>query len=247
MVQRAAGLDDAVPSPVVNDVTNDTQMETRYATLPQLDQPAPLFEGRSTQGAVRLEDYRGRWVVFFAHPADFTPVCASEMVAFAKHAGEFAALNCALLGLSVDSVYAHLAWHQSLREKLGVSIDYPVIEDVTMEISQRYGMVQAGRRRPATVRALFIIDDKGLLRAMLMYPSTTGRSVEEVLRLLRALQAADGQHAMTPEGWKPGDRMIEPPPETAMAADRDAASATGFDSAYGCVDWYYWTRPAAGA
>ncbi|HTQ36957.1 MAG TPA: peroxiredoxin [Steroidobacteraceae bacterium] len=216
----------------------DNHTDTACAASPQLGGPAPEFMGRSTHGVVRLADFRGRWLVFFAHPADFTPVCASELVAFAKRFGEFAALNCALLGLSVDSVYAHLAWHESIRQKFGVRIDFPVLEDVTMEIARRYGMVQAGNGHPATLRALFVIDDKGLLRAVQMYPETTGRSVGEVLRLLQALQTADRLHAMTPEGWTPGDNVIDPPPETV------AAAVATRDPAYGCVDWYYWTRPA---
>lgn len=215
------------------------QTEGIRATLPRLDEPAPQFEGRSTHGAVRLADYLGRWLVFFAHPADFTPICASEIVAFAKRAGEFSAMNCALLGLSVDSVYSHLAWRESILQKFGVMVDFPILEDVTLAISRRYGMVQEGRAHTSTVRALFVIDDKGVLRATLLYPVTTGRCVGEVLRLVQALQAADRLHAMTPEGWKPGDRVIEPPPDTAAAAGMSR------DATYGCVDWYYWTKPAA--
>jgi peroxiredoxin (alkyl hydroperoxide reductase subunit C) len=209
--------------------------------LPRLDEPAPPFEGRSTHGRTRLADFLGKWLVFFAHPADFTPVCASELVAFAKRAGEFSALNSALLGLSVDSVYSHIAWRESIRQKFGVLIDYPIMEDVTMEISRRYGMVQTTRGHASTARLLFVIDDRGVLRAGLLYPETVGRSVDEVLRLLQALQAADRMQAMTPEGWKPGDDMIEPPPDTVDAA------ALGHDAAYGCVDWYYWKKPAARA
>ena len=211
------------------------------AALPRLDEPAPDFEGRSTHGLTRLADYRGRWLVFFAHPADFTPVCASELVAFARRAGEFTALNCALLGLSVDSVYSHLAWRDSIRASFGVAIDFPILEDVTLAISRRYGMLQTAGGHTHTVRALYLIDERGMLRAALLYPATTGRSVDEVLRLLRALQAADRLQALTPEGWKPGDHVIAPPPDTvgAVAAERDAS--------YGCVDWYYWTRPSTTA
>ena len=213
--------------------------ETSSAILPRLDEPAPEFAGRSTHGVVRLADFRGKWLVFFAHPADFTPVCASELVAFARRAGEFSALNCALLGLSVDSVYSHIAWHENIRQKFGVVIDYPVLEDVTMDIARRYGMVQTARGHTSTVRALFVIDDRGLLRAMLLYPLTTGRSVDEVLRLVQALQTSDRLHALTPEGWKPGGDVIAPPPDTV------AAAAANHAADYGCVDWYYWPQPAA--
>jgi peroxiredoxin (alkyl hydroperoxide reductase subunit C) len=210
-------------------------------TLPRLDEPAPPFEGRSTHGPVKLSDYQGRWLVFFAHPADFTPVCASELVAFAKHSGEFTALNCALLALSVDSVYSHLAWRESIRQKFGVVIEYPMLEDVTMDIARRYGMARTAAVHASTVRALFVIDDRGVLRAMMLYPATTGRTVEEVLRLVQALQAGERLHAVTPEGWKPGQHVIDVPPDTVAAAE------INHDASYGCVDWYYWTKPAAEA
>lgn len=225
---------------------SDTNTDSGVAP-PQLDRRAPAFEGRSTHGVVKLSDFHGKWLVFFSHPADFTPVCASELVAFAKRAGEFTALNCALLGLSVDSVYAHLAWHESIRQKFGVSIGFPVLEDVTMEIAARYGMVRADREHPSTVRALFMIDEQGVLRAMLMYPVTIGRSVDEVLRLLQALQTSDRLHALTPEGWRPGDSVIEPPPDTLQAVAASHQSINDSDAAYGCVDWYYWTKPGVNA
>ena len=207
--------------------------------LPRLNTPAPYFEGRSTHGFVRLSDYAGKWLVFFAHPADFTPVCASEFVGFGHHADQFAALDCRLLGVSVDSVYSHLAWRESLREHFGVSIDFPIMEDVSLQISRRYGMVHPRERGEGEVRALFVIDPQGLLRAMLYYPASTGRSVNEVLRLVQALQTSDRQHVVTPEGWVPGEDTIEPAPETVAAAD----TRRGLN--YGCVDWYYYKRPAS--
>jgi peroxiredoxin (alkyl hydroperoxide reductase subunit C) len=204
----------------------------------RLDEPAPHFEARSTHGIVRLTDYRGKWLVFFAHPADFTPVCASELVAFAKRSGEFLAQNCALLGLSVDSVYSHLVWRESIKQRFGVSIDFPIIEDVLGDVSRQYGMIQAAGGHVSAVRALFVIDDRGLLRAMLWYPVSTGRSVSEVLRLVQALQVADLRRVVTPEGWKPGDSTVELPPDTVEAMDAKR------DVTYGCVDWYYHTSPA---
>lgn len=214
------------------------QAQPEPATLPLLNEPAPSFSGRSTHGVSRLADFRGRWLVFFAHPADFTPVCASELVAFARQAPQFTAINCALLGLSVDSVFSHLAWRESIREKFGVLIDFPILEDVTLEIARRYGMLQTSHGHTSTARALFVIDDKGVLRAALLYPVTTGRSVDEVLRLVQALQASDRHQALTPEGWKPGDRLVEPPPDTADAA------AVNRNADY-CVDWYYRNRQSA--
>jgi peroxiredoxin 2/4 len=205
--------------------------------LPRLDEPAPHFEGCSTHGAVNLTDYRGKWLVFFAHPADFTPVCASELVAFAKRQGEFKSLNCSLLGLSVDSVYSHLAWRESIRKTFGVSVDFPILEDVSMGISRRYGMVQTKAGHTGTVRALFVIDDQGVLRAMLWYPTSIGRSVSEVLRLVQALQTADRLKVVTPEGWKVGDGTVAHPPDTVAGTE----SARNLD--YGCVDWYYVEQP----
>lgn len=215
----------------------DSQSESNSAP-PRIDEPAPDFEGRSTHGIVKLSEYRGKWLVFFAHPADFTPVCASEFVAFARRAEEFSSLNCALLGLSVDSVYSHLAWRESIKNTFGVRVDFPILDDVSMTISRQYGMVQTKAGHTGAVRALFVIDDKGVLRAMLWYPTTTGRSVSEVLRLVQALQMADSQHVVTPEGWKTGEGTVERAPDT--VADAEGRR----NLAYGCVDWYYVNRPA---
>jgi peroxiredoxin 2/4 len=210
---------------------------------PRLDEPAPYFEGRSTQGPIKLSDYAGRWLVFFAHPADFTPVCASELVAFARHNAEFGALKCSLLGLSVDSVYSHLAWRESIRERFGVTIDFPILEDVSMQIARRYVMFHPHHAPSAAVRALFVIDPQAKVRAMLHYPVTVGRSVNEVLRLVQALQTADRLGVVTPEGWTPGEETVELPPDTTDGTD--ARRQERGDSAYGCVDWYYYKRPAS--
>jgi peroxiredoxin (alkyl hydroperoxide reductase subunit C) len=209
-----------------------------FAALPRLNHPAPDFEAQSTQGPLRLGDFAGKWLILFAHPADFTPVCTSEIVAFGRASGQFAALNCRLLGLSVDSVYSHLAWRENIRQHFGVSIDFPIIEDVSLEISRRYGMVDAQAQQVSDVRALFIIDPQGLMRAMLYYPPTTGRSVSEVLRLLQALQISDRDHVVTPEGWQPGQETVEPAPRTIESSE--ARRNVG----QGCVDWYYYKRAA---
>lgn len=210
--------------------------------LPRLEEAAPHFEGRSTQGHIELGDFAGQWLVFFAHPADFTPVCASEFIAFAKHAAQFDAIECKLLGLSVDSIYAHLAWRESIRERFGVSIDFPVLEDISMQIARRYDMVHP-RNGQGAVRALFVIDPGGRLRAKMYYPVDVGRSVEEILRLVQALQTVDKLKVVTPEGWKPGEPTIEPAPKTAAATD--ARRNSRGDLEYGCVDWYYYQRPSS--
>ena len=212
----------------------------------RLNERAPDFTARSTHGPIQLSSYKGRWVVLFSHPADFTPVCTSEFVGFAQHAAEFGAINCSLVGLSVDSVYSHIAWVRDIEQKFQVQIPFPVIEDVTMQISAMYGMIQPAESQTSTVRAAFIIDDQGILRAMLYYPSSSGRSVPEILRLVRSIQLSDKQDVSTPEGWQPGDPVIIGAPQTTRdAAERLAgASSKGLE----CIDWYYCRKkgPSAG-
>jgi len=179
-----------------------------------LDAPAPPFEARSTHGPLRLSDFRGRWLVFFSHPADFTPVCTTEFLAFARAQDRFAAMDCALLGLSVDSVYAHLAWIADIKARHGVEIGFPVVEDISMSIARAYGMLHPDAQTTAAVRAVVVIDPNGVTRAISAYPMNVGRSVEEILRLVAALQTADAQGVVTPEGWRPGEPAVLPPPET---------------------------------
>jgi len=184
----------------------------------RLHDPAPAFQARTTHGEVSLADYRGRWLVFFSHPADFTPVCTSEFLALARAHDRFEALGCALLGLSVDGLYAHLAWIRDIREHLGVTIPFPVIEDPSMVIARGYGMVDAQAADTATVRATYVIDPAGVIRAISWYPMNVGRSVEELLRLVAALQAADASDANAPEGWQPGGRLLQSAATGAEAA-----------------------------
>jgi peroxiredoxin (alkyl hydroperoxide reductase subunit C) len=203
---------------------------------PRLHEPAPDFEARTTQGPRRLEDYAGRWLVLFSHPADFTPVCTSEFVAFSRHFAEFQAEECDLLGLSVDSAYSHIAWLRSIRERFGVEVPFPLIDDVSMKVAEAYGMVHPGASDTSTVRATFVIDPDGMLRAVVHYPLSVGRSVAEILRLVRALRTAAAHRMATPEGWQPGQAVVEPPPETVGAADADAPPDGE------CIDWYFRTR-----
>lgn len=197
---------------------------------PLLHDPAPDFEARTTMGVCRLSDYRGRWLLFFAHPADFTPVCASEFVALARAEPRFAELDCAMLGISVDSLYSHLAWLRSLEARFGVRVNFPLIEDPSMAIVSRYGMVSPRAPDSALVRGVFVIDPAGIIRAIQWYPATTGRSVEELLRLVAALQATDAHGVSTPEGWHPGDDVLYPAPLTMDAADMAVPEN---------ADWYY--------
>ncbi|MEE4211596.1 MAG: peroxiredoxin [Parvularcula sp.] len=188
-----------------------------------LDEEAPLFEAHSTQGMVRLRDYRGSWVLLFAHPADFTPVCTSEFVALARHQEVFDALGCRLIGLSVDSVYAHLAWFDQIEADFGVRPSFPLLEDPSLAIARAYGMLHDGSSSTAMVRSVFVIDPEGIVRATLTYPMSVGRSVSELLRLVAALQAtADGQ-GVTPEGWKEGEPLLRSAPRTEEESRRRLA------------------------
>ncbi len=204
------------------------------AVPPLLHDPAPQFRARTTMGDRALADYRGRWLLLFSHPADFTPVCTSEFIAFSRAAERFEALDCALLALSVDSLFSHFAWARSIHAQFGVKVPFPIIEDPSMAIARAYGMIAAQAPNAAMVRAVFVIDPEGIIRAINWYPMTTGRNVAELLRLVAALQTADAHGVSTPEGWQPGDDVILPPdltPEAAFA-EQDQGS-----------DWYFRTGP----
>ncbi len=177
---------------------------------PTLGSKAPNFRARTTQGMVTLGDYRGRWVVLFSHPADFTPVCTSEFVAFANAQDEFESLNCQLMGLSVDSLPSHLAWLDAIRRELGVSIRFPVIEDPSMAVARAYGMLDQSAENSSTVRSSFIIDPEGIIQTILTYPLSVGRSVSEILRTVKALQHTTRTHSLAPENWQPGEQVFEP-------------------------------------
>jgi peroxiredoxin (alkyl hydroperoxide reductase subunit C) len=176
-----------------------------------LGDPAPNFAARTTLGQVSLSDYRGRWLLLFSHPADFTPVCTSEFVALSKATDRFAALDCALLAVSVDSLHAHLAWVRAIRDSFGVTVSFPIVEDPSMVIGRAYGMIAEGASDAATMRSTYVIDRHGLIRAISCYPATVGRSVDELLRLVAALQKVDADDVVTPEGWRPGDPVLLPP------------------------------------
>ncbi len=208
-------------------------IERSGPALPGLNQPAPDFTAPTTHGIKKLTDYRGKWLVLFSHPADFTPVCTTEFMAFANHHEQFQQLNCELLGLSIDSIFSHVSWMRNIKEKFGVTIPFPIIEDLSMKVSHSYGMIQPGASDTSAVRTTFIIDDKGIMRAMLYYPMTNGRSVPEILRLIKALQTSDANGVATPESWQPGEKVIVPPPKT--ADDAEARMNEGYE----CVDWYF--------
>jgi peroxiredoxin (alkyl hydroperoxide reductase subunit C) len=206
------------------------------AGLPRLNEPAPAFDALTTDGRKTNEDYKGKWLILFSHPADFTPVCTTEFMAFANRADDFAALNTELLGLSIDSHYAHIAWMRSIKDMFGVEIPFPIIADLDMKVAQAFGMIQPGASDTQAVRATFIIDPEGILRAMVYYPMTNGRSVDEFVRLVKALQTSDEYKVATPENWQPGQDVIVPTPQTADAAE--ARMSEGFET----KDWYFSTK-----
>lgn len=173
--------------------------------MPQLNKPAPDFEAQTTHGPKKLSDYRGKWVVLFSHPADFTPVCTTEFMAFAQRSEDFKALNTELLGLSIDGIHAHVAWVRNIKENFGVEINFPIIADLNMKVANAYGMVQPGASDTSAVRATFFIDPEGILRAMIYYPMTNGRSIDEALRLVKSLQTSQEHGVATP---RPGSRVI---------------------------------------
>ncbi len=195
----------------------------------RLGEAAPNFTARSTRGVVSLSDFRGRWLVLFSHPADFTPVCTSEFVAIARAHERFSALGCELMALSVDSLFSHLAWIRAIRDRFDVVVDFPIIEDPTLEIAQAYGMVGPDAVDASAVRTTYVLDPEGVLRASTCYPASVGRSVEEMLRLVAALQRVHGGEALAPEGWVPGADLLAVPSHD--LSDVLAAPAG--------TDWFY--------
>ncbi|PWR19638.1 peroxiredoxin [Zavarzinia compransoris] len=203
-----------------------------HDSLPLIGEAAPDFQARSTMGVVTLSDYRGRWVLLLSHPADFTPVCTSEFVAVAKQIGRFRALGCEVVALSVDSLFAHIAWSLSIEEKFGVAVDFPIVEDVSLAISRAFGMVHPKAATTATIRAAFVIDPDGIIQAIQYYPMAVGRSVGELLRLIAGLQAAQDGTCSVPADWQAGDPVLAPPPLLLDEARHRRAPAEG-------GDWYF--------
>lgn len=186
-------------------------------------------------GDIKLENYKGKWLVFFSHPGDFNPVCTTEIIAFAKANMYFEQTNCSLLGLSVDSNPSHLAWEYDILQKTGVSIPFPIIADRNGEIARKYGMISSSVSSTETVRSVYIIDDKQIIRAILTYPITIGRNISEILRIVRALQAVDSNNLMAPANWVPGEQMIEKLPKTFKELERrNEEIASGKNG----ISWY---------
>jgi peroxiredoxin (alkyl hydroperoxide reductase subunit C) len=202
-------------------------------TMPRIGDQAPDFDAVTTIGKLKFSDYNnGSWVILFSHPADFTPVCTTEMTGFALEKDFFAKHNCKLIGLSIDSIHAHIAWVNAVQEKTGVLFEFPIIADIDMKVAQLYGMLQPGESETAAVRAVFIIDPTGKVRLIMYYPLNVGRNMEEIKRTLIALQTSDEYSVAIPLNWQPGDKVIVPPPKTLDAlAERKASNLE-------MVDWY---------
>jgi peroxiredoxin (alkyl hydroperoxide reductase subunit C) len=213
------------------------------ASMPLIGDEAPAFTAKTTQGTINFPgDYKGKWIIFFSHPADFTPVCTTEFMTFATMMPEFEKLNTQLVGLSIDSGYSHIAWLRTIKEKIefngmkNVEVTFPLIEDLKMDVSKKYGMLQPAASDTQAVRAVFIIDPASKIRAMLYYPLSNGRHFDEIKRLLIAMQTSDAFGVATPANWQPGDDVIVPPAGSCgTAKDRmEKGGQEGLD----CKDWF---------
>ncbi|MCK9548929.1 MAG: peroxiredoxin, partial [Sphaerochaeta sp.] len=216
------------------------EMQKPAVTMPLIGDPAPAFTAVTTQGDINFPaDYKGKWAILFSHPADFTPVCTTEFMTFASMQEEFKALNTELIGLSIDSIYAHIAWLRKIQEiewkgMKNLEVTFPVIEDISMDVAKKYGMVQSQSSTQA-VRAVFVIDPKGIVRTIIFYPASMGRNFDEIKRVILALQKADKDQVATPADWRPGDDVIVPTPGTCGTAKERMADK---DEDLNCVDWF---------
>jgi peroxiredoxin (alkyl hydroperoxide reductase subunit C) len=222
----------------------ETQNQEMVA-MPRIGDKAPEFKAVTTQGEINFpSDFKGSWVILFSHPADFTPVCTSEFMTFATMEEKFAKANCKLVGLSVDGLYSHIAWLRTIKEKIeykgmkNVEVKFPLIEDITMEVAKKYGMIQPGESSTKAVRAVFFIDPKGIIRAIIYYPLSLGRNFDELYRALIAMQTADAFSVATPADWRPGDEVIVP-----TAGSCGVAKERMEDKNIKCYDWFFCTKP----
>ncbi len=204
--------------------------------IPRIGEPAPDFESNSTQGVLRLSDYtsKGKWIVLFSHPGDFLPVCTTEFIEFARRNDEFEKRKVQLMGCSVDSVFSHIAWIRNIEETSGIKIPFPVIADPDRKVARLFGMLHDAASDTTTVRAVLFIDPAQTIRALLYYPVACGRNIDELLRVVDALQTGDSNHVATPANWRLGDAVIVPPPTTQADAEERAAGGDGLE----ITDWY---------
>lgn len=220
-------------------------MEENLVSLPRIGDKAPEFKAVTTQGEINFpSDYKGSWVILFSHPADFTPVCTSEFMTFAKMEKDFNAANCKLVGLSVDGLFSHIAWLRTIKEKIeykgmkNIEVTFPLIEDITMQVSRKYGMLMPGESDTKAVRAVFVIDPKGIVRTIIYYPLSLGRNFDELYRVVIALQTADAFEIATPADWQPGDDVIVPPAGSCGVAKERMEGNEDIK----CYDWFFCTK-----
>lgn len=219
--------------------------ENNVVPMPRIGDKAPVFKAVTTQGEINFpDDYKDSWVILFSHPADFTPVCTSEFMTFASMEQKFNDVNCKLVGLSVDGLYSHIAWLRTIKEKIeykgmrDVEVKFPLIEDITMEVARKYGMIQPGESNTKAVRAVFFIDPRGIIRAIIYYPLSLGRNFDELYRALIAMQAADKFSIATPADWRPGDEVIIPTAGSCGVAKERMESKEEMN----CYDWFFCTK-----
>ena len=222
----------------------EKQEQQEIFAMPRIGDAAPAFKAVTTQGEINFPaDYSGNWVILFSHPADFTPVCTSEFMTFASMEAKFEEANCKLVGLSVDGLYSHIAWLRTIKEKIeykgmkDIEVNFPLIEDISMEVAKKYGMIQPGEATTKAVRAVFFIDPKGIVRTIIYYPLSLGRNFDELHRVLLALQTADEFGVATPADWRPGDDVIVPP-----AGSCGTAKDRMDDKDMTCYDWFFCTK-----
>ena len=226
---------------ITNTEKEINNMSENNYRLPLIGEPAPAFEAITTQGNIKFpDDYKGKWVILFSHPADFTPVCTTEFMTFGSMMEEFKSINTELVGLSVDSLYSHIAWLRKIQElewkdKKHIEVKFPLIEDIRMEVANKYGMIQPGASNTQAVRAVFVIDPKGKIRTILYYPLSTGRNFDEIKRIILALQKADAEQCATPADWRPGDDVIVPTAGSCGTAKERMENQS--DDQY-CLDWF---------
>ena len=193
----------------------ENQEVMKVQQMPRIGDKAPDFKAMTTTGEIQFSEFnKGSWVILFSHPADFTPVCTTEMSAFAQQEEEFSKWNTKLMGLSIDSIHSHVAWVNNVKKNMGITMKFPIIADLDMKVANLYGMVQPGEAETAAVRAVFFIDPHGKIRLIMYYPLNVGRNMDEIWRALKALQASDENGVAMPLNWKPGDKVIVPPPKT---------------------------------
>jgi peroxiredoxin (alkyl hydroperoxide reductase subunit C) len=223
----------------------ETQNQEPIVSMPRIGDKAPAFKAVTTQGEIDFPVlYAGSWVILFSHPADFTPVCTSEFITFASMEDKFAEANCKLVGLSIDGLYSHIAWLRTIKEKIeyrgmkDVEVNFPLIEDITMEIAKKYGMIQPGEDTTKAVRAVFFIDPKGIIRTIIYYPLSLGRNFDEIYRALIALQTSDAFNVATPADWRPGDDVIISPAGSCGAAKDRMDGKEDME----CQDWFFCSK-----